>query len=103
MPVYEYECKACENVFEVQQRISDAPLTTCPKCQGQVRKLVSMTSFQLKGGGWYADGYASASAANGPKNGNGADDAKKAEQPAPACSSKTSECAGCPAAANSTS
>jgi putative FmdB family regulatory protein len=106
MPVYEYECKECEKVFEMQQRISDDPLTTCPECQGQVRKLVSMTSFQLKGGGWYADGYASASAANGSKNGNGAGDAKKTENEtpaAPACSSKTSECAGCPAAANSTS
>lgn len=103
MPVYEYECNECEKVFEVQQRISDDPLKTCPECQGQVRKLVSMTSFQLKGGGWYADGYTSASAANGAKNGNGEDTAKKSETPAPACNSKTSECAGCPAAANSTS
>ncbi len=92
MPVYEYECKDCEKVFEVQQRITDDPLTICPECQGEVRKLMSMTSFQLKGGGWYADGYASNS-----KNGGG-----NAEKPAaPPCSSGAA-CSGCPAAASST-
>jgi putative FmdB family regulatory protein len=89
MPVYEYECKECQKVFEVQQKISEEPLKTCPDCQGQVRKLMSMTSFQLRGGGWYADGYSSASAAS-----KGAEAAK----PAPACPSGGS-CAGCPAAA----
>lgn len=89
MPVYEYECKECEKVFEVQQKISEEPLKTCPDCQGQVRKLMSMTSFQLRGGGWYADGYSNASAA--PKS-------AEAAKPAPACPSGGS-CAGCPAAA----
>ncbi len=59
MPVYEYECKTCDKVFEVQQKMSDAPLTECPECQAPVKKLMSVNSFQLKGGGWYADGYAS--------------------------------------------
>ena len=57
MPVYEYECGGCEKVFEVQQRIADGPLTACPDCGGEVRKLISMSSFQLKGSGWYNDGY----------------------------------------------
>ncbi|MBV5317583.1 MAG: zinc ribbon domain-containing protein [Desulfobulbaceae bacterium] len=57
MPVYEYECGGCEKVFEVQQRIADGPLTACPVCGGEVRKLISMSSFQLKGSGWYNDGY----------------------------------------------
>ncbi len=61
MPVYEYECPACEKVIEVQQRISDDPLSACPDCGGEVKKLVSMSSFHLKGGGWYSDGYSSAS------------------------------------------
>ena len=91
MPVYEYECSECRKVFEVQQRISDEPLTQCPECEGDVKKIISMTSFQLKGGGWYADGYASASAGK----------EKKAVAPAAApaatpCSSGGS-CAGCPA------
>jgi putative FmdB family regulatory protein len=89
MPVYEYECSSCNKVFEVQQKISDDPLTKCPECAGEVKKLMSMSSFQLKGGGWYADGYASASAANG----------KKATPAAPACGSGGS-CAGCPASSS---
>ena len=61
MPIYEYECKSCENVFEVQQRMTDDPLEACPECKGEVKKLISASSFQLKGGGWYADGYSGAS------------------------------------------
>ncbi len=60
MPVYEYECPACEIVHEVQQRLADEPLQDCPDCGGAVKKIVSRSSFQLKGGGWYADGYSSA-------------------------------------------
>ena len=93
MPVYEYECQECDKVFEVQQRIADAPLSSCPECQGQVKKLMSMSSFQLKGSGWYADGYASSSA-----NKNGSEKAAS-EKTAPACEAKSSGCAGCPAAA----
>ena len=61
MPIYEYECTSCCNVFEVFQRMTEDQLTDCPDCSGPVKKLVSMTSFQLKGGGWYADGYSSKS------------------------------------------
>jgi len=90
MPVYEYECKDCEKIFEVQQKMSDSPLAQCPECNGEVKKLMSMTSFQLKGGGWYADGYSS------PSNGKA-----KEEKPVPACAANKSEsCAGCPAAAS---
>jgi putative FmdB family regulatory protein len=61
MPIYEYECTSCCNVFEIFQRLTEDPLMTCPDCSGPVKKLVSMSSFQLKGGGWYADGYSSKS------------------------------------------
>ena len=61
MPIYEYECASCRKVVEVFQRMTEDPLTTCPSCSGPVKKLVSMSSFQLKGGGWYADGYSNAS------------------------------------------
>jgi putative FmdB family regulatory protein len=58
MPIYEYECDKCGHAFEREQRISDPPVKTCPKCKGRkVTKLISQTSFVLKGGGWYADGY----------------------------------------------
>jgi putative FmdB family regulatory protein len=66
MPIYEYECESCCNVFEIFQRMTEDPLTTCPDCSGAVKKLVSVSSFQLKGGGWYTDGYTSK-----PGNGSG--------------------------------
>jgi putative FmdB family regulatory protein len=57
MPLYEYECPKCEKVIEVMQKFSDPPLATCETCGGPVAKLVSRTSFQLKGTGWYATDY----------------------------------------------
>ncbi|MFH1019235.1 MAG: zinc ribbon domain-containing protein [Pseudomonadota bacterium] len=57
MPIYEYQCEACQDVIEKQQSLSDKPLTTCPSCAGSLKKLISRSSFQLKGGGWYSDGY----------------------------------------------
>ena len=59
MPTYEYVCKACDLEFEREQRISDPPVKTCPSCKAkQVKRLISRTSFHLKGGGWYSDLYA---------------------------------------------
>lgn len=90
MPVYEYECPGCENVFEVQQRMADGPLSQCPDCGGPVKKIMSRSSFQLKGGGWYADGYSSAKPETKKDSGEG--------KAAPACKSAGT----CPcAAANS--
>ncbi|MDT8334299.1 MAG: zinc ribbon domain-containing protein, partial [Desulfurivibrionaceae bacterium] len=63
MPVYEYECQSCEEVTEIWQHLADEPVASCPSCKGQVKKIISMSSFQLKGGGWYTDGYSSASPA----------------------------------------
>jgi putative FmdB family regulatory protein len=57
MPIYEYHCKGCGE-FEVMQKITDAPLTRCPTCHKKVTKLISNTSFQLKGSGWYVTDYA---------------------------------------------
>jgi len=90
MPVYEYECDACCKVFEVQQRMADAPLTSCPECEGSVKKVMSMSSFQLKGGGWYADGYASTQKGVSPSS--------TATTPPPCASG--GGCAKCPAAAS---
>lgn len=95
MPIYEYECSACEKVFEVQQRMSDDPLKTCPDCESTVKKLVSASSFQLKGGGWYADGYSGASNGEGK---NGGSSAKKENSSVPPCKSGEGTCKSCPAA-----
>lgn len=57
MPIYEYQCQKC-GTFEVTQRITEKPLGKCPTCKGKVKKLISNTSFQLKGTGWYVTDYA---------------------------------------------
>ena len=57
MPIYEYQCQKC-GTFETTQKITDKPLAKCPTCRGKVRKLISNTSFQLKGTGWYITDYA---------------------------------------------
>lgn len=56
MPIYEYECEKCGRIIEVIQKFSDAPLTEC-ECRGPLRKLVSHSSFHLKGSGWYVTDY----------------------------------------------
>jgi putative FmdB family regulatory protein len=65
MPTYEYRCENCGD-FEETQRISDPPLQRCPTCRRKVRRLISSTSFQLKGSGWYVTDYARG-AGNGGK------------------------------------
>jgi putative FmdB family regulatory protein len=61
VPIYEFVCEACGRLTEVMQKLSDPPPPACPECgEARLARLVSRTSFQLKGGGWYADLYASA-------------------------------------------
>jgi putative FmdB family regulatory protein len=57
MPVYEFQC-TCGHVTEALVRM-DTKTVACPKCNAKARKILSACSFELKGGGWYADGYAS--------------------------------------------
>ena len=58
MPIYEYRCQDCEHELEVMQRISADALTTCPDCGTEsLKRLISQTSFVLKGSGWYATDY----------------------------------------------
>ena len=60
MPTYDYQCFACNYVFEEFQKITADPISKCPKCsEEKVKRLVSKSSFHLKGGGWYASGYSS--------------------------------------------
>jgi putative FmdB family regulatory protein len=62
MPIYEYICEKCGSHVEAIQKVSDAPLKRCQKCRGKLEKVVSRTSFQLKGGGWYLSDYSRKSA-----------------------------------------
>ncbi len=57
MPIYEYKCKGCGEREEALQRASDPPLTVCNKCQGDLVKLISSGGFNLKGDGFYKEGY----------------------------------------------
>ena len=58
MPIYEYRCNACGHKLESLQRLSDAPLVTCPACgKDALAKQVSAAGFQLKGSGWYATDF----------------------------------------------
>ena len=59
MPIYEYQCKECNERHEIIQNLSDAPLTHCPKCGGEMKKLVSSPAIQFKGSGFYKTDYAS--------------------------------------------
>jgi putative FmdB family regulatory protein len=73
MPIYEYRCDKCGD-FEVTQRITEKPLGRCPTCKGKVKKLISNTSFQLKGTGWYVTDYARKG-----KSDNGSSSSSKSE------------------------
>ena len=82
MPIYEYLCGACGHRFEEWQKMSDPPVRTCPKCKAKkVEKLISATSFTLKGGGWYADLYGSSKApgAGADKGGSSSGESSKSE------------------------
>lgn len=58
MPIYEYQCKTCGHQLEAFQKFKDKPLSDCPQCgKPHLQKLISATSFQLKGGGWYATDF----------------------------------------------
>jgi len=68
MPIYEYQCTRCEEVFELFQKVNESSQTSCPKCSGPAKKLISATNFVLKGPGFYVNDYPSKSRKEGEKN-----------------------------------
>lgn len=62
MPTYEYACKDCGEHLEVVQSFKDDPLTTCPNCQGALRKVFSAAGLIFKGSGWHIKDYKSSPA-----------------------------------------
>jgi putative FmdB family regulatory protein len=95
MPVYEYACDKCGHEFEREQKMADPPVKTCPECKGRkVTKLISRSSFVLKGGGWYADGYADAKKSakdEGPKESAKDEGSKETKTPSSDAPKKSSD------------
>ena len=92
MPIREYKCKDCGNYIEVIQGMNEKPLEKCEKCGGKLEKLISNSSFVLKGSGWYKTDYASSgSSASGSKSKKTVDESKTAS-PAPSCSCSGGTC-----------
>lgn len=90
MPIYEYVCEACGRLTEVMQKMNDPAPAACPECgAAKLAKLLSRTTFQLKGGGWHADLYSSpktkdGSAAKAKAGADGKPGAAEGASPAPA-------------------
>ncbi len=83
MPIYAYRCGACGHAKDVLQKMSDAPLTTCPACGAEAfSKQVTAAGFQLKGSGWYATDFRGGSAGTGAAA-TGATASAAASTPAP--------------------
>jgi putative FmdB family regulatory protein len=91
MPIYEYQCDACGQISEELQKFSDAPLTTCRHCQGNLSKLISHSAFHLKGGGWYVSEYGSKKPNSASAAAEPAAKETKAETPAPAATTPKSD------------
>jgi putative FmdB family regulatory protein len=94
MPIYEYECEKCGAHTEVLQKMGDKPLTRCSTCRGKMRKAVSRSSFQLKGGGWYVTDYAKKgsngeSKSESPKADTSKTETSKPEKSAPAATASS--------------
>ena len=77
MPIYEYKCAKC-GVFEVTQRITENALRKCPTCKSKIERIISSTSFVLKGSGWYVTDYARSGTS---KNDASSDSGKSANTP----------------------
>lgn len=75
MPIYEYRCQDCGKDLEVMQKITESPLEVCPSCGGSLQRLISNTSFVLKGTGWYATDYAR-KGASAPASSQGSSESK---------------------------
>lgn len=99
MPIYEYECPSCGK-FEAMQKITADPLTVCETCGKPVRKLMSLSSFALKGSGWYVTDYARKDTGGGKSRSRRPAEGgeKKDSSSEGGCGGGGEGCAGCPAA-----
>lgn len=92
MPIYGYRCGSCGHEFEILQRMSDPPLKTCPKCAGQLSKMVYAAGVIYKGSGYYNTDYKSTS--RGSDKGSDKADSKSSDKAASNGSGSSSEKSG---------
>ena len=77
MPSYDYQCDSCGYEFEIIQKITEDPITVCPKCAGKVHRLLHPSPFILKGSGWYVTDYARKDAGARTNSGSQTDSGKQ--------------------------
>ena len=65
MPLYDYQCKKCTNIFEFEHAIGEEPKVKCPDCDGASKKLISRVGVVFKGSGFYATDNRKSSGGNG--------------------------------------
>jgi putative FmdB family regulatory protein len=103
MPRYEYKCEGCGEIFELQQKFADEPLTVHEKCGGKVERIISAPALQFKGSGWYVNDYAKggnggSKKSDGESKGDSKSDSKPSGDSATKSDSKTTESKPAPAA-----
>ena len=81
MPIYEYECLQCGKTMEAMQKFSDAPLSSCEHCSGELHKLISMSTFHLKGSGWYVTDYSGKNQSTSAASSSESPKTEKADKP----------------------
>ena len=102
MPIYAYRCAACGHAKDVLQKLSDAPLTSCPACGAEAfSKQVTAAGFQLKGSGWYATDFKGSGSAAAPAAAATAATAAGSSEPAAASSGASAAPAAAPHACSS--
>jgi len=102
MPLYEYQCENCGEVFELIQKFSDEPTATHEKCGGKVHRLISAPALQFKGTGWYVTDYAK-SGAPPPGNGSTKKDGESSSSSSESKDSKETKSSGDSAATSTSS
>lgn len=91
MPTYQYRCTECATELEAVQKFTDPPLTDCPQCQGDLRKVFSAVGVVFKGSGFYATDSRSKGKANAAKPGESSKpDSRGKREPKPAKSAEAS-------------
>lgn len=91
MPIYEYKCKKCGKEFEMFQGIADPAAKSCKFCRGPVHKLMSLSTFHLKGSGWYTTDYGGKKAPVGEKKTEESKSSDTTEKSPPPSTTKTDE------------